>query len=414
MAVVDRTTGNGALPVTYSMNSSRLSPRRAVFGLFLPMISLVATGRAGIGDPNAASTLTSAAVAPAVEPKGFDRLWGLTTLYKNNSNPFIQELKLRGRYQGQYHWLNSEQGDHDDWEDRRSRLGFDAKFFDKKIEVRLDAQSTDGFETFYGGLVDAYLKWKPNSAFSLTLGKQKPRLGYYDWLQSTNAQPTFERSQVFNQLRVDRATGAVADGALGRFTYEFGAYSNDVDREFGQFDGGASFGGGVGWDFKDTLSVERADLRVHWLHSDHEQADAVLTRYDDLFSATFWVEQRRAGFVAEAFAGTGTGANVIGFYLQPTYDLVPDRLQVVGRYSFAHGEGADSVTAQGRYERTAPDLTGGGRGETYHAGYLGLQYFLHGDNLKLMTGVEYARLDGGGNGGDFDGWTTFSGVRISF
>ena len=142
------------------------------------MISLVATGRAGTGAPNAAPTLTPTAVASAVEPKGLDRLWGLTTLYKNNSNPFIQELKLRGRYQGQYHWLNSEQGDHDDWEDRRSRLGFDAKFFDKKIEVRLDAQSTDGFETFYGGLVDAYLKWKPNSAFSLTLGKQKPRLGY--------------------------------------------------------------------------------------------------------------------------------------------------------------------------------------------------------------------------------------------
>jgi hypothetical protein len=62
----------------------------------------------------------------------------------------------------------------------------------------------------------------------------------------------------------------------------------------------------------------------------------------------------------------------------------------------------------------APNLTGGGRGETYHAGYLGLQFFIHGDNLKLMSGVEYARLDGGGNGGDFDGWTVFSGVRVSF
>ena len=396
------------------MHSSLWLPHRAVFGLLLPLLPLTATGHAGNASSTPAPPASSPEIEPAKESAGFESLWRLATLYKNDANPFIQEFKLRGRYQGQYHWLDSEQGDSHDWEDRRSRFGFDARFFDKKFELRLDAQSTDGFDPFYGGLVDAYLKWKPAPSFSLTVGKQKPRLGYYDWLQSTNTQPTFERSQVFNQLRVDRATGAVGEGTIGRFTYEFGAYSNDADREFGQFDGGASFGGGVGWNFKETLGVERADLRVHWLHSDHDEEDTVLNRYDDLFSATFWIEQRRAGFVAEAFAGTGTGADVVGFHLQPTYDLVPDRLQLVGRYSFAHGDGADSVTAQGRYERTAPALTGGGRGETYHAGYLGLQFFLHGDNLKLMTGVEYARLHGGGNGGDFDGWTVFSGVRVSF
>ena len=377
-------------------------------------MSLPGTGRAGTAGATAPAALPAAAVAPATEPSGFERLWSLATLYRNDAHPILQELKLRGRYHGQYHWLESEQGDTRDWEDRRSRFGFDARMFGKKIELRLDAQSTDGFDPWYGGLVDAFLKWKPSAAFSLTLGKQKPRLGYHDWLQSTNTQPTFERSQIFNQLRVDRAAGAVAEGAIGRFTYDFGAYSNDVDREFGGFGGGASFGGGAGWDFKETLGLERADLRVHWLHSDHEAADTVLNRYDNLFSATFWVEHRRAGFVAEAFAGTGTGADVAGFYLQPTYDLVPERVQLVGRYSFAHGDGPDSVAAQSRYEHTAPLLTGGGRGETNHAAYLGLQFFLHGDALKLMTGAEYARLEGGGNGGDFTGWTVFSGVRVSF
>jgi phosphate-selective porin OprO and OprP len=150
------------------------------------------------------------------------------------------------------------------------------------------------------------------------------------------------------------------------------------------------------------------------LHSDHEEADTVLDRYDDLLSATFWIQHGSAGLVIEGFAGTGAGADAIGFYLQPTYDLLPGRVQVVGRYSFSHGDGADSVIAQSRYERSAPSLTGGGRGELYHAGYLGLQYFLHADNLKFLTGVEYARLDGGGNGGDFAGWTVFSGVRVSF
>ena len=133
------------------------------------------------------------------DKSAFDELWGLATLYKNDANPLIQEFKLRGRYHGQYHWLDSDQGDDDDWENRRSRFGFDAKLFDKKIEIRLDAQSNDAFDPFYDRLVDAYIKWKPSETFSLTLGKQKPQIGYYDWLQSTNTQPTFERSQVAKQ-----------------------------------------------------------------------------------------------------------------------------------------------------------------------------------------------------------------------
>ncbi|RPJ32776.1 MAG: hypothetical protein EHM17_12495, partial [Verrucomicrobiaceae bacterium] len=142
-----------------------------------------------------------------VEPSAFDKIWGYATLYKNDLNPILQEFKLRGRYQGQYWDVDADQGSQSDWEDRRSRFGFDAKLFDKEVEVRADFQSNDGFEDFYDGLVDAYVRWKPKSWLSITAGKTKPLIGQYDWLESTNTQPTFERSQIFNQLRVNRATG---------------------------------------------------------------------------------------------------------------------------------------------------------------------------------------------------------------
>jgi phosphate-selective porin OprO and OprP len=387
--------------------------------LFVPMAVLTGrldagTNQAVAGDAEAGKPLPPEAVTTTSEKSVFDRLWGLATLYKNDSNPFLEEFKLRGRYQGQYHWLESDQGDDHDWENRRSRFGFDAKLFDKRIEIRLDAQSNDEFDPFYDRLVDAYIKWKPAETFNLTLGKQKPQIGYYDWLQSSNTQPTFERSQIFNQLRVDRTTGAVIDGKVHQLTYQLGAYFNDVDREFGKFDGGVSFGAGIGYDFKPALEVDRADLRFDWLHSEHEAGDTVLNRYDDLFSTTFWLQTGSFGFVAEAFYATGTSPDAFGFFLQPTYDLVPKKLQIVGRYSFATGDDADALTAQTRYERAAPDLTGGGRGDTYHAGYLGLQYFIYGDKLKFMAGAEYARLDGGGNGGDYDGWTVLTGIRLYF
>lgn len=344
----------------------------------------------------------------------FDKLWSFATLYKNNANPVIQEFKLRGRYHGQYHWLDSDQGEASAWENRRSRIGFDAKFFDRKIELRLDAQGNDAFDPFYDRLVDAYVKWKPTDSFSLTLGKQKPQIGYFDFVQSSNEAPTFERSAIFNQLRVDRATGAVVEGKWNNFSYQAGVYSNDMDREFGSFDGGISYGAGIGYDFKEAVGLKKATVRLDWLHSDIEaDLDTVLNRYNDIFSTTLWLQDGRWSFVGEAFLALGEAPDVFGFYLQPTYDLIEKKLQAVGRYSFSTGDGPSSVNLQRRYESEAPSLTGGGKGETYHAAYLGLQYFIFGDKLKLMAGAEYSRLTGGAGSG-YDGFTFLTGVRFSF
>jgi hypothetical protein len=46
------------------------------------------------------------------------------------------------------------------------------------------------------------------------------------------------------------------------------------------------------------------------------------------------------------------------------------------------------------------------RSDLYNAVYAGLQYFICEDKLKLMTGVEWSDLDGGG-----DSWTYFAGIR---
>ena len=380
--------------------------------LTLSLLTLNVTLPAGMAG-SAIADKAPATVAATKEPSDFDKLWSLATLYKSDANPFIEELKLRGRYQGQYHWMDSNQGDADNWENRRSRLGFDAKLFDKQIELRLDAQSTDEFDPFYDRLVDAYLKWRPSDAFSLTLGKQKPQIGYYDWLQSTNYQPTFERSQIFNQLKVDRTTGAVAEGKVDKFTYQAGIYSNEVDREFGHFEGGISYGAGLGYDLKESLGLKKADLRLDWLHSDLDKNDTVLSKYKNLVSATLWLKDNRWSLVTEAFFATGGAPDAFGFYVQPTYDLIPEKLQLVGRYSLSTGDGAQSVSLQKRYEAEAPNLSAGGQGETYQSAYLGLQYFIYGDKLKVLAGAEYSHL-GGGSGKDFEGLTFLTGLRLSF
>jgi phosphate-selective porin OprO/OprP len=109
---------------------------------------------------------------------------------------------------------------------------------------------------------------------------------------------------------------------------------------------------------------------------------------------------------------------VFGFTLLPTYvfarDVVRagDALQAVLRYQFAVSAGDNGLQLPSRYEQeVVPD----GFGDRYHAVYLGLNYLIFGDRLKLMTGAAYAVMhDAAQDGGEFDGWTYLAGVRIYF
>lgn len=356
----------------------------------------------------------------AGESETFDAFWSGFTLYKDGENPVLQEFKLRGRYQGQYYDVDATQGSDSDWEDRRSRVGFDAKLFDSRLEVRADFQSNNGFLDAYDGLVDAYLRWKATDSISITIGRTKPFIGYYDWLQSTNTQPTFERSQIFNQLAVDRATGLTFEGVRGAFSWQAGVFSNSVDPDhnsfsdaFGEFNASWSLSLGGGYDFSRSTGLGKSELHVNWLHTDRDADSNLLNRYEDIISATLWLQDGPRSLVAEGYyatGGFGADGDVVGGFLQGTYDLIPKRLQLVGRYSFAHGDGPASLRGQRRYEATVSTA----RGDSYQALYLGAQYFIHGDKLKLLAGGEYASLSGGAPGRDYDGFTWLSGVRFSF
>jgi phosphate-selective porin OprO and OprP len=370
--------------------------------------------------------LVSLTSAECVEQtSAFDQLWSHAMLYEDEQNPYLQEFKLRGRYQGQYWDVDADQGSQSGWEDRRSRFGFDAKLFDKRMEVRLDFQSDDGFDNFYNGLVDANIRWKPTDWLSITAGKQQPYIAEHDWLVSNSTMPTFERSQIFNQLGINRATGLALEGKAADFTWRTGVYSNDTptstggsgsfgDGEFGDFNGGVSFTLGAGYDFKDTLDCDKAEVWLDWLHSDRQDDDTVLGKYDDVISSTLWVKKGPAALVIEGFyarGGDGTNSDVFGFYLEPTYDILPKTLQLVGRYSYANSEGPLGVLGQARYERTV--AINRGLGDSYHSVYAGAQYFIYGDKLKLMAGAEWAWLNSSG-GNSYEGVTLLSGVRFAF
>lgn len=353
-----------------------------------------------------------AADAPA-EESAFDKIWGLTTLYKSKENPVIQKLAFTGRYHGQYGWVDADEGEYEDWESRRFRLGLSAQIFeDFELKGEMFSDLNSGGD-FYEGFTEVYVAWKPDDAFHLIVGKQKPRFSL-DWSTSSREILTFERNIMLNNFGIDYETGISASGKAGRFSYFTGVFNNDTGKrgeesEFGDLGGGFSFIASASYDLKDALGVDKAVMRADFLHSEHDESDELLSRFDNGFAASFALKQGKLGLITEALYGQGDDGDIWGIYFTPSYDIT-EKLQMVARYTHARSD-ADALRAQSRYERSV-GLSDSGNGDRYNAGYLGLNYYIHGHRLKLMAGVEFAKLDGGGDGGDYDGVTALAGVRI--
>ena len=349
-------------------------------------------------------------------------------MFRDDRHPILQQFKWRGRYHGQFYDVDANTGKASGWDDRRARFGFDALLWDKQLELRMEAQSNDGFEEIYDGLTDAFLRWKPSSSLSITLGKQQVLIGDYEWMISANAFPAIERSHIFSQLAVNRATGLTLNGTHEGLLWQAGLYSNATpnntdgsgdwgDGEWGDFDGGYTIGFGVGYVWQNR-GDDKTSLHINWLHSEREDGDLVLGRYDDMVSGTLVIRHDRWQVVAEAYhasGGDGRDENVFGCYVMPTYDLVPGRWQLVARYNISLGEGPESLSMKSRYEmKTVPAMEQTqARGDEYHAVYLGAEYFFYGDKLKWMAGVEWAQLQRDGDT-VYRGTTAMTGLRLFF
>ena len=69
----------------------------------------------------AASAQTAAA---RKEPSAYDKIWGkFTEWYRDDTNPVVQRVLLSGRFHYDFATIDSDQGDHSEWNVRRLRVG---------------------------------------------------------------------------------------------------------------------------------------------------------------------------------------------------------------------------------------------------------------------------------------------------
>lgn len=365
----------------------------------------------------AGETVTSGKeVKPAEEQKSiYDKIWGLTTLYKNKDNAFLQELSLVGREQFDWFYFDANQGQEDDWVVRRTRIGLKAKVLQNitlHTEVDLNLQDPN---PLYTKLTDAYIQWAPSKAFKLTVGKQGAKFTL-DGATSSTQLITIDRSQIANNFwfTEEYAPGVSVSGEIDNWIYTIGYYSSgEASPEFGEFNAG-SFGLiSLGYNFAGALGSDKALLRLDYVYQDPNTGNTFTRPNEQVASLNFNYEKGRFGLGTDidVAQGYGSQSDLFGFQLLPSLYLNESKnLQVAFRYTYINSDGDNGIRLA-RYENRIVS----GRGDNYNEFYAGLNWYLYGHKLKLQTGVQHATMEDGANdGGEYDGWGVTTGLRISW
>ncbi len=351
-----------------------------------------------------ASLLTPKADSP--EATLAERLENLGLLYRDKKNPVLQEFWLLGRYHGQYHDAEGSQGENEAWEDRRARFGFQAQMFNR-LTLHAQAISGSDFDPDYNGFTELWVRWRFTDALQLTVGQQKHRFTH-DRNISSRYMNYLERAQFTNMMGLDYTPAVTLSGKSGKLEYYAGIFSNAAGQDmwsyFTELNSGWSFLSAFTYDLDQLWGADSTYFYGGYLHSDTNENATNLTRFEDSVSGALIQTKGPASLMTELTAGFGgTRGDGVGLNIQPGLYLT-DKLQIVARYQLALADESNGLLPQRRYERPA----GLPAGDVYQAAYLGLNYYIADHRIKLVSGVEYARMN------DEDVLTTSIGFRMFF
>ena len=344
----------------------------------------------------------------------YDKIWQqFTTIYDDSSNPVVQRVLFTGRFQHDFAAIGADQGDHEESNTRRLRVGPRVtlfRTFTLHVEAELNPQEID---PLYMRLTDAYLQWSRSGRFVVTAGKHS--IPYtMDGATSSKELLTIDRSNLTNNIWFPQEylPGVSLSGRSAPWVYRAGVYSaGRANKEFGDFDGGAATLAVLGYDFAEPLGVKEATLAGNWVHQNENVNNTFTRQLQNILSVNFKLETERWGLRSDYSTATGyLRQSDLWSVMAMPFINVTDKLQVVGRYTFIESDDPNGVQLA-TYENRVVS----GRGDQYSELYAGANYYFYGHRLKLQSGVQVADMDDRANdGGAYSGvsWTT--GIRVGW
>jgi len=362
---------------------------------------------------------------------------------------FLQQLKFGGY--AHFHAANvdgraagrdfSYQRD-SDW--RRARLTADAKLLNAislmaHVNV-VEDEGRDGggeewdYQSLFLATAELDLKHltevKSLDQWSVGYGKRKLKELNEEMDTSINSILTVERSSLAAQLVPFRegtgTTGAWMTGGRGNDSVSIGLYTTDASPEFGNWTDGTMVVGAWKHDFSKALDCDEAILSLGGGFQDVQAGDEVYAPWE--WVVTPWMKWRNDRFTLRASLAYGenegpsttTGGSFYGFSITPEYDIIPDRLQAVLRYTYTASEAPGGVQLTSRYAREAgrpaneaiPSLSTG-RGDRHQSIYGGLVWWPCPKRLSILGGVEWEQLESR-DSNVYKGTTLWLGTRVMF
>ncbi len=354
--------------------------------------------------------------APAAKqpPSTYDRIWAkFTNIYVDDSNPIVERVVFTGRFQHDFATIRADQGDHDESNIRRVRLGPRITFLRKFLfhaEVELNPQERD---PFYVRFTDLYVQWNKSSKLALTVGKQSIPFTQ-EGATSSRELITIDRSNLANNIWFGQEymPGVSVSGVAAPWNYRAGIYSaGAMNRELGMFNGGVFTLGVLGYDFAKKLGVRQALLTGNYVYQQLDIDNTFTRRLENIGSINFRLEQPRWGFRSDLAAATGyLGQSDLWSLMLLPYVNATDKLQFVTRFTTVQSDDPSGVQLP-TYENRVVSA----RGDDYNEWYLGANYYFYGHRLKVQTGVDYADMDNPpASRAIYTGWGWTTGIRVGW
>ena len=368
----------------------------------------------------ASSVLLGATAAQAEDWR--DTLKNMGKLYSSDDG-FVQEVKIFGRVHYQYNYSDGEfedqsfSGDYDEL--RRLRAGASIKFLDGfRVLGRINSRERglDDDVTLYDSWDELYVDYTRKDV----LGFDKASIGYgrYKLLfggeehQSSKRIKTIERSAINNRFGSRRPTGANINLEKDGIEYMLGVWSTEIDLEkWADWDEEVAYQVGA------IIPAADGELILDFIYADDEDTILSWFNYDWAASVTYTRKFGDVNVLTNATMSDAGDRDPYGFVVLPSFFIVDNKLEAAFRYQYSsvstdigtpRSSGSRGLRRVGLEERV-----GTGNGDQYQALYAGLNYYIAGDNLKLMTGVEYEDISGDVDR-DLDGVTLWAAVRAYF
>lgn len=374
----------------------------------------------------AASALITASAALADEGTSThwrDTLKNMGTVYSNPDADYVQKVKVFGRAHYQWNYSDGESvgqnfsGNHDEL--RRLRGGMSVSFLDgftALARANLKEISFDSTKLGFDTWDELYLQyerkdWLGFDSASVGYGRYKLLFGGEEH-QSSKRIKTIERSAINNRFGSRRPTGAVFNAEKDGVAYSLGVWSTEFElKSWAGWDEKVALQGNVEFDAFD------GSVLVDFIYAGNNRFEQILFNYNWATSVTYNRSFGRGHLMANATVSDDRGGDPMGIVLLPSVYLIPNKLEAAFRYQWSHANGdrLTPVSSGSRGLRRVAFDEGllPGFGSDYQALYAGLNYYLAGDNLKFMTGLEYESIDGLSEG-ELDGLTFWLAFRTYF